>query len=509
MNVIGSVISRLTALVNAPARLATTGLSQLNRINPLRLFGPFWRQFKSAPQRLVTPLRPLLKKLGISVGDSKSEKRSARDDLRDMFTKDSERKARKAVAQVARVSQIHMVAADEQRFIVHIGNGAGRAATQLHLLVDGLALDLHFAPADPPDLRAPIRLTSVTGKAEVRVNDIVPKFPFPVRQGDTFTINGQPHRVELFYFDRTPVVTRVDASYATNTGPYREANQDAIAIGQHPRAYLFAVADGVGAGQDGDEISAFASKYLLTAFFRNASYDLPWIDVLTTAFKHINAEVRAWVRRSPNPAGTTLTAVVIRNWSAFVTHVGDSRLYLFRQNVLQQLTQDHMQQQPVELATVQAVNMTDAPPKRDVLTRAIGKVDGIEPQTLTIPLNPGDKLLITSDGLTNTVRSNELITYLAGNTTYAAEMMVRRALELEAKDNVTAIVVECLADAYLDDIWEAHASDRVFTRASRTGSLKMRKPGDPVTQVASSPIGCFTFLLLVALLATSYWILTR
>lgn len=509
MNVIGNVISRLTAVVNAPARLAVTGLSQLRRLNPLRTAGPLLRSFKAVPQRLATPFRPLLKKLGINIGDGKSEKRSARDDLRDMFAKDSERKARKAVAQVARVSQIHLISAEEQRFIVHIGNSAGRAVSRLHLQVDGLSLELQFAPAEPPDLRAPIRLTSVSGKADVRINDVVPKFPAPLRSGDTISINGKPYRVELFLFERTPVVTRVDASYATNTGPYREANQDAIAVGQTPKGYLFAVADGVGAGQDGDEISAFASKYLLTAFFRNVAFELPWIDVLTTAFKHINAEVRAWVRKSPNPAGTTLTAAVVKNWNAYIAHVGDSRLYLYRQNSLQQLTQDHMQRQPVEMATVQAVNMVDAPPKRDVLTRAIGKIDGIEPQVLTLPLTPGDKLLITSDGLTNTVPTQELVTYLNGNTAYAAELMVRRAIELEAKDNVTAVVIECLAEAYVDDVWEARASDRIFTRPIRSGGLKMRKPGDPVTEVSPSPAGCFTILLIIALIAISYWIFTR
>lgn len=483
--------------------------SQLTSANPLRYFKMFWSQFKTVPRQIMAPFRPLLSRLGIKVADPKFEKRSARDDLRDLFAKDSERKARKAVAQVARLSQIHLTNSAGQRYIVHIGNSAGRTAAQLQLLVDGLRLELQFTPTDPPDPRNPVLLTAIKGSTEVKINDVTPKLPAPVRQNDVLSINGQPHGVELYFFERTPVVTRVDASYATNTGPFRENNQDAIAIAQHPNAYLFAVADGVGAGQDGDEVSKFASKYLLTAFYKNVPYDLPWIDVLTTAFKHINAEVRAWVRRSPNPAGTTLSAVVIKNWNAYIAHVGDSRVYLYRQNTLQQLTQDHMQQQPVELATIQAANMTDAPPKRDVLTRAIGKLDSIEPQVLTLPLTPGDKLLLTSDGLTNTVRPNEIITILNNSTAYAAELLVRRALELEAKDNITAVVVECLSEAYLDDIWTAQESDRVFTRPSRSSALKMRKPGEPVTEVPPSPAGCFMLFTLLLIAAIAYWIVTR
>jgi protein phosphatase len=310
-------------------------------------------------------------------------------------------------------------------------------------------------------------------------------------------------------FDRTPVVTRVDASYATSAGPAREDNQDALAIGQHPKAYLFAVADGVGAGQDGDEVSAFAAKYLLTAFYSNAPYDLPWLDILTTAFRHINAEVRAWVARSPNPAGTTLTAAVIQNWNAYIAHVGDSRAYLFRQGVLQQLTQDHMQRQPAELVTVVAMEQHEPPPLRDVLTRAIGKGDSIDPQVFGVPLTPGDKLLLTSDGLTNTISNDEIVTILHGNTAYAAELLVRRAIEIDAKDNITAAVVECLADAYVEDVWEAVSSERVFTSPARGRSLKMRKPGDPITNVNPSPIGCFTIITIILIVLIAYWIIAR
>lgn len=509
MNAFNSFITGLTRLLGAPVQFVTGLGSRLRMLNPFRAFGPMIRTFKNTPQRIMAPLRPLFKKLGIKVPDAKGEKRSSRDDLRDLFAKDSERKARRPVAQVSRVSQIHLIAPDEERYILHIGSGAGRAASQLQLYVDGAGLILHFVPTEPPDLRAPVTLTAVTGRVSIRINEAVPRYPVRVRSGDTIAIEGRPYRVELFMFDRTPVVTRVDASYATSAGPAREDNQDALAIGQHPKAYLFAVADGVGAGQDGDEVSAFAAKYLLTAFYSNAPYDLPWLDILTTAFRHINAEVRAWVARSPNPAGTTLTAAVIQNWNAYIAHVGDSRAYLFRQGVLQQLTQDHMQRQPAELVTVVAMEQHEPPPLRDVLTRAIGKGDSIDPQVFGVPLTPGDKLLLTSDGLTNTISNDEIVTILHGNTAYAAELLVRRAIEIDAKDNITAAVVECLADAYVEDVWEAVPSERVFTSPARGRSLKMRKPGDPITNVNPSPIGCFTIITIILIVLIAYWIIAR
>lgn len=509
MNAFSSFITGLTRLLGAPAQLAAGLGARLRMLNPFRSVGTVARTVKNTPQRVMAPMRPLLKKVGLKLPAPQGEKRSSRDDLRDLFSRESERRSRRPVAQVSRVSQIHLVAPDDQRYILHIGSGAGRAAPQLQVYVNGVSLILHFQPSEPPDLRAPVTLTAVTGRAALRINDLPPKYPLRIRSGDIVSIEGRPYRIELFMFDRTPVVTRVDASYATSAGPSREDNQDALAVGQHPKSYLFAVADGVGAGQDGDEVSAFAARYLLTAFYNNAPYDLPWPAVLATAFQYINAEVRAWVARSPNPAGTTLSAAIIHNWSAHIAHVGDSRVYLFRHGVLQQLTQDHMQRQPAELATVVAMEQYEPPPLRDVLTRAIGKTDRIEPQILSVPLTPGDKLLLTSDGLTNTLPAHEIVDVLNGSTAYAAELLIRRAIDMQTKDNVSAAVIECLSEAYVDDIWEALPSDRVFTAPARGRLLKMRKPGDPITHVNPSPMGCLTFITIMLIVMIAYWIIAR
>ena len=168
-----------------------------------------------------------------------------------------------------------------------------------------------------------------------------------------------------------------------------------------------------------------------------------------------------------------------------------------------------MQRQPAEMATIVAMEQHEPPPLRDVLTRAIGKADGIDPQVFSVPLTPGDKLLLTSDGLTNTIPAHEIVTILSGNTSFAAELMIRRAIEMEAKDNITAVVIECLADAYVDDLWEAVPSERIFTTSVRGRSLKMRKPGDPITQVNPSPVGCLMFITVILIVMIAYWIIAR
>ena len=174
MNAFNSLITGLTRLLGAPAQLMTGLRSRVRMLNPFRMMGPIVRTFKNVPQRIMAPLRPLLKTLGIKVPDPKGEKRNSRDDLRDLFARDSERKSRRPVAQVARVSQIHLIAPDEERYILHIGSGAGRAASQLHF-ADGASV--LFA------LRSTGRLTCAADHAEVPLraaqpsasNDSVPQ----------------------------------------------------------------------------------------------------------------------------------------------------------------------------------------------------------------------------------------------------------------------------------------------------------------------------------------------
>jgi hypothetical protein len=74
---------------------------------------------------------------------------------------------------------------------------------------------------------------------------------------------------------------------------------------------------------------------------------------------------------------------------------------------------------------------------------------------------------------------------------------------------VTAVVVEGLVDAYVDDIWDAQGSDRVFAGYNRSWSLKLRKPGDPVTEVGPTGASCLNLLVIILIIAAAVWILNR
>jgi protein phosphatase len=301
-------------------------------------------------------------------------------------------------------------------------------------------------------------------------------------------------------------VTRVDAGWASSVGPVRDSNEDAIGIYQHERAYLFAIADGIGGGQDGDALSQFAIQYLLAAFHKNVKYNLSWLDVLQKAFENINAEVRSYVKRSPTPSGTTLTAVVIKDYIAYVAHVGDSRLYHLHSGTLRQLTADHVRVEMVAQDTEQ-VKAGAAPMSRDLLERAIGKSDRIQPDVFEFGLQPGDKLLLCTDGLSDQVNGEELADMMYGmRASRMAAHLTQLANERNSTDNVSALAMEVMTEPYMEDTWKARSRGRVFAGYSPMWSMKLRKPpsSNTVVQPQGGGLGCLIVLALI-LIVGAIW----
>ncbi|MBZ0290049.1 MAG: protein phosphatase 2C domain-containing protein [Anaerolineae bacterium] len=409
-----------------------------------------------------------------------------------------EARRRTKAAKRAQFSQIHLVdSRDGARTVLHIGTIIGRSESDLTLEPTGTKpVYLRFSQVDPGEHGAPMRLTYLAGDADLKVDGVLVEHDALIQSGSVIRVAKQELTCQLYAWDKTPVVTRVDAGWATTVGPVRDINEDAIGIYQHPDAYLFAIADGVGGGQDGDLLSAFSVQYLLAVFDKNVKFKLRWRDIFAKAFQYINAEARYFAKRSPYPAGTTLTAVVVKNFEAHVAHVGDSRLYLLHNSVLQQVTTDHAKRVEVELETRHANQADEPPPMRDVLLKAIGKSDSIEPDLFSLTLQPGDRLLLCTDGLTNAVPLEEIARiFVSTRAEPAARQLINLATEREATDNVSAIVFEVLADPYIEDVWSARGGDRVYVGYDRGWPLKLRKPGEPVTQHPEAHrAGCLAIL---------------
>jgi protein phosphatase len=235
---------------------------------------------------------------------------------------------------------------------------------------------------------------------------------------------------------------------------------------------MFAIADGVGGGEGGELISEFAVRYLLAAFEQNIAYKLSWHEIFQKAFENINKEARRFGMQSQAMAGTTLTAVVIKGWDATMAHVGDSRLYHVSGGTARQISTDHTRLVRFEAS---GAGQVPAQLERSILTQAIGKDDSIAPQIVTFRLQPGDHLLLLTDGITNTVTADELAT-LARD--YRPARLPRHLAQLANErynaDNVTAVHIQFVT-AKRRTAWQPSAEPRVYT-SYRRQQLRLNAP---------------------------------
>lgn len=229
--------------------------------------------------------------------------------------------------------------------------------------------------------------------------------------------------------------------YASDRGLRREQNEDSL-IAADP---VFAVADGMGGHEAGEVASSICVRTLGDAPF--VGQHLPEIgaDDLRVLLRDADAGIRA---ATGGRAGTTLTgAVLVREagvpcWLVF--NVGDSRTYRLTGGVLEQITVDHSEVQ--ELVDMGQITPDEAliHPRRHVVTRALGTGSDTEADYWLIPAEPGDRLLVCSDGLTGEVSDGQLeqILLSVDNPQDACASMVDAALRSGGRDNITVLVVD-------------------------------------------------------------------
>ena len=229
--------------------------------------------------------------------------------------------------------------------------------------------------------------------------------------------------------------------YASDRGLRREQNEDSL-IAADP---LFAVADGMGGHEAGEVASSICVRTLGDAAF--VGEHLPEIGApeLRALLRDADAGIRD---ATGGRAGTTLTgAVLVREdgvpcWLVF--NVGDSRTYRLTGGMLEQITVDHSEVQ--ELVDMGQITPDEAliHPRRHVVTRALGTGSDTEADYWLIPVVPGDRLLVCSDGLTGEVSDGQLQQILVSeaNPQDACASMVQAALRSGGRDNITVLVVD-------------------------------------------------------------------
>ncbi|NBP81843.1 serine/threonine-protein phosphatase, partial [bacterium] len=234
----------------------------------------------------------------------------------------------------------------------------------------------------------------------------------------------------------------------SDVGCRRANNQDSWCV--HPpvssqqyrqRGWLLMVADGMGAHAAGELASGIAVREVPTQYQRMAGRSPPL--ALKESFKRVNSEIYTRGEAEPeyHGMGTTCTALAILPRGAVVAHIGDSRCYRIRDNVIDQLTFDHSLVWELEHSNQMSREDAAAAP-RNIITRSMGphadvKVDIEGPH----PIQEDDVFLLCSDGLTGQV-SDEEIGLVAGQLSAreATELLVGLTLCRGAPDNVTVVV---------------------------------------------------------------------
>jgi serine/threonine protein phosphatase PrpC len=272
--------------------------------------------------------------------------------------------------------------------------------------------------------------------------------------------------------------TRVTFGSATHIGMVRRANEDQYMIARLSKvfeilqaslandelkeltgqaAYLAVVSDGIGGVVAGEQASTMVLQQVQRYMVEAAKWFFRWyedpegthkaIEDLQKGLEGIDQAIIEASRNQPALAGmaATLTVARILGPDLVITHVGDSRAYLFRNNKLLQITKDHtVTQMLVDSGTISAEDAKHHQMRNIVLNVLGGKEAGVKGEIHQLILNNNDRLLLCTDGLTNPVDLAEMeeILQRISDPQQACDSLIEAALNHGGPDNITAVIAD-------------------------------------------------------------------
>lgn len=236
----------------------------------------------------------------------------------------------------------------------------------------------------------------------------------------------------------------------TDTGKIRQHNEDDAGIFKGKDEFVLAVvADGMGGHLAGDVASKMAVKAMGEKW--NEAETIPtapsecekW---LIEQILSVNSKIydHAQAHEECQGMGTTIVCALFTGKTVSVAHIGDSRCYLLQDGDFVQVTEDHSLVN--ELVRTGEISREDAEhhPRKNVLTKALGTDQSVSIDTRSFDIEPGDKLLLCSDGLTNKVEGTELKDILQSDSApqEKVNLLVDKANQNGGEDNITAVLLE-------------------------------------------------------------------
>lgn len=236
----------------------------------------------------------------------------------------------------------------------------------------------------------------------------------------------------------------------THPGRRRETNQDYMytsetAVGSLPN--LFLVADGMGGHAAGDYASRFTVEKIVE-YIRTSQTKGP-VSLMKEAVGEANRRLQKEANEDMGKAGmgTTIVAATVEGNKLYTANVGDSRLYVINHRVITQITRDHsLVEEMVRLGEMNKAEAKEHPDK-NIITRAIGVTPQVSVDFFETMLEPGDIVLMCSDGLSNMIEDEEIrrIVLEQKDIVATAEKLVDTANQNGGKDNITVVLIEPFA----------------------------------------------------------------
>ena len=247
---------------------------------------------------------------------------------------------------------------------------------------------------------------------------------------------------------------RIEVAGQTHVGMKRNHNEDNFLV--LPDERLFCVADGMG-GHSSGEIASKIAVDEISEFFKLTGQDVEatWPfkmdksknydeNRLATAIKLANARIyeRAGTESKLKGMGTTVAGVHFSANTAYVGHVGDSRVYFFRDGQLRQVTEDHSLLNDYLKAKKLTPEEIEAFPHKNVIVRALGMKDTVLVDVGRFECRDGDEFLVCSDGLSGMVSDAQIQDVLSKVTDLdqACRQLIELANANGGNDNVTCII---------------------------------------------------------------------
>jgi serine/threonine protein phosphatase PrpC len=254
---------------------------------------------------------------------------------------------------------------------------------------------------------------------------------------------------------------KIRAFGATDVGRIRENNEDNFLIfspsenregniskkKSTDKGFILLVADGMGGAAAGETAAAIVVSSAKT-YSKETQEEVTPLELAYNCLIIAQEACKMVIEKNPafNGMGSVATNVYVKDEKAFISQVGDTRLYLFRNKQLEQITED--QNLVTELVKLGLINEEQAQnhPQRNAVTQAVGAGDDLHPVESILELEIGDKLLICSDGLNGTVSDVEIQLILDGSSDL--EDIVHNLIETAnangGHDNITVVLAEIL-----------------------------------------------------------------